>query len=133
MYLSIRLQTIELRGACRNGVTLYFKRREGPTVKNVSRFLPNLWEACTGRAFFQKKKQPIPVDLTHKDWVAQVRRATEATYMFHTGGSCLYIRRVAHLLQCFRCDVGVGMCQVSKRVETRQDSGFRIELCKGCR
>ena len=45
-----------------------------------------------GKKFFQKKKQPIPVDLTSKDWAGQVRKATEATYMFHTGGTSLSIR-----------------------------------------
>lgn len=48
-----------------------------------------------GKSFFKKKKQPIPVDLTGKDWAGQVRRATEATYMFHTGGTCLNIRSAA--------------------------------------
>ena len=47
----------------------------------------------TGKKFFQKKKQPIPVDLTNKDWAAQVRKATEATYMYHTGGTSLSIRQ----------------------------------------
>ncbi len=47
-----------------------------------------------GKKFFQKKKQPIPVDLTAKDWAGQVRKATEATYMFHTGGTSLSIRQV---------------------------------------
>ena len=46
-----------------------------------------------GKKFFQKKKQPIPVDLTNKDWAAQVRKATEATYMYHTGGTSLSIRQ----------------------------------------
>ena len=55
----------------------------------------HVWRA--GKTFFAKKKQPIPVDLTHKDWAAQVRRATEATYMFHTGGTCLNIRWGSHL------------------------------------
>ena len=46
-----------------------------------------------GKKFFQKKKQPIPVDLKAKDWAGQVRKATEATYMFHTGGTSLSIRQ----------------------------------------
>ena len=48
---------------------------------------------ATGKKFFQKKKQPIPVDLTNKDWAAQVRKATEATYMYRTGGTSLSIRQ----------------------------------------
>jgi len=35
------------------------------------------------------------VDLTSKNWAGQVRRATEATYMYHTGGTCLNIRSAA--------------------------------------
>ena len=34
------------------------------------------------------------MDLRGKDWASQVRRATEATYLFHTGGSCLNLRCV---------------------------------------
>ena len=49
----------------------------------------------TGKKFFQKKKQPIPVDLTVKDWAGQVRKATEATYMYHTGGTSLSIRQAS--------------------------------------
>lgn len=48
-----------------------------------------------GKKFFQKKKQPIPVDLTAKDWAGQVRKATEATYMYHTGGTSLSIRHAS--------------------------------------
>ncbi|CAL5218961.1 g714 [Coccomyxa viridis] len=55
------------------------------------RIIPSL-PKLIGKKFFQKKKQPIPVDLTAKDWAGQVRKATEATYMFHTGGTSLSIR-----------------------------------------
>lgn len=50
---------------------------------------------AAGKTFFKKKKQPIPVDLTGKDWAGQVRKATEATYMHHTGGTCINIRWAA--------------------------------------
>ncbi|BDA43877.1 Ribosomal L1 domain-containing protein 1 [Coccomyxa sp. Obi] len=55
------------------------------------RVLPSL-PKLLGKSFFKKKKQPIPVDLTVKDWAAQVRKATEATYLHHTGGTCINIR-----------------------------------------
>lgn len=53
-----------------------------------------------GKSFFKKKKQPIPVDLTSKDWAGQVRKATEATYMHHTGGTCINIRCAAASCSC---------------------------------
>lgn len=45
-----------------------------------------------GKSFFKKKKQPIPVRLTGKDWASQVRKACEATYLFFSGGSSLTIK-----------------------------------------
>ena len=35
------------------------------------------------------------MDLTVKDWAGQVRKATEATYMYHTGGTSLSIRQAS--------------------------------------
>jgi len=55
------------------------------------RVLPSL-PKLIGKSFFKKKKQPIPVDLTGKDWAGQVAKALHATYMFNTGGSCLNIK-----------------------------------------
>lgn len=40
---------------------------------------------CAGKSFFKKKKQPVPVRLTGKDWAAQIRKACEATYLFWSG------------------------------------------------
>ena len=52
--------------------------------------------ACAaGKAFFRKKKQPVPVDLRGGDWGAQIKRALGATSLFLTGGSCLNLRRAA--------------------------------------
>ena len=46
-----------------------------------------------GKAFFRKKKQPIPVALHgKKDWKAQIRRACDATYAYLGGGTCVNIR-----------------------------------------
>jgi ribosome biogenesis protein UTP30 len=55
------------------------------------RVLPSL-PKLLGKSFFKKKKQPVPVRLTGKDWAAQVRRACEATYLILTGGSSLNVR-----------------------------------------
>lgn len=41
--------------------------------------------APAGKSFFKKKKQPVPVRLTGKDWAAQIRKACEATYLFWSG------------------------------------------------
>ena len=54
----------------------------------VLRSLPRL----LGKAFFKAKKQPIPVDLSRKDWAKPVADAVVATYLFRGGGSCLSIK-----------------------------------------
>lgn len=55
------------------------------------RVLPSL-PKLIGKAFFKKKKQPVPVRLTGKDWGAQVAHACDATYLFWSGGSSLTLR-----------------------------------------
>lgn len=55
------------------------------------RVLPSL-PKLLGKTFFKKKKQPVPVKLTGKDWAAQVRKACEATYLYLAGGSSLSVR-----------------------------------------
>lgn len=50
------------------------------------RIIPSL-PKLIGKSFFKKKKQPIPVQLTGKDWAGQVRKACGATYLFLTGSS----------------------------------------------
>jgi ribosome biogenesis protein UTP30 len=61
------------------------------------RVLPSL-PKLIGKSFFKKKKQPVPVRLTGKDWGAAVRKACDATYLFWTGGSSLNVRvaRASH-------------------------------------
>lgn len=56
-----------------------------------ARVLPMLARAL-GKAFFRAKKQPVPVDLTSKDWAAPIQRAVASTYMFKGGGSCVNIK-----------------------------------------
>lgn len=45
-----------------------------------------------GKSFFKSKKQPIPVDLSRKDWAGPVKDAVSATYLFKGGGSCVNIK-----------------------------------------
>lgn len=55
------------------------------------RILPSL-PKLIGKSFFKKKKQPVPVKLSVKDWAGQVQKAREATYLFLSGGSSLSVR-----------------------------------------
>lgn len=55
------------------------------------RILPSL-PKLIGKQFFRKKKQPIPVSLSSKDWSSQVRQAIEATYMLLPRGTCINIK-----------------------------------------
>lgn len=55
------------------------------------RIIPSL-PKLIGKTFFKKKKQPIPVDLTKKDWGAQIKKAMNATYTFQSEGSCMNVR-----------------------------------------
>lgn len=55
------------------------------------RVLP-LLPKLLGKNFFKKKKQPVAVDLTKKDWVAQVHRAVSATYLHIAGGTCVNVK-----------------------------------------
>jgi hypothetical protein len=96
-----------------------------------------LWRlAPAGKSFFKKKKQPIPVDLTHKDWAAQVKRATEATYMFHTGGSCLNIRCTTPYFSasqalspmCFECALSTSLRSPAEATYIFHASGFCLNI-----
>lgn len=54
------------------------------------RILPSL-PKLIGKTFFKKKKHPIPVKLSGKDWAGQVRKACGCTYL-HLKGSSLTLR-----------------------------------------
>jgi ribosome biogenesis protein UTP30 len=54
------------------------------------RILPSL-PKLIGKTFFKKKKHPIPVKLSGKDWAGQVRKACGCTYL-HLKGSSLTVR-----------------------------------------
>ena len=73
-------------------LTSLCSRRRRQWLYTCSKWQP----ACAaGKAFFRKKKQPVPVDLRSGDWGAQIKRALGATSLFLTGGSCLNLRRAA--------------------------------------
>uniref|UniRef100_A0A6T8UZ74 Ribosomal protein L1 n=1 Tax=Chlamydomonas leiostraca TaxID=1034604 RepID=A0A6T8UZ74_9CHLO len=55
------------------------------------RVVPSL-PKLIGKSFFRKKKQPIPINITAKDFPAQVKKACAATYMFKNSGTCINIR-----------------------------------------
>lgn len=55
------------------------------------RILPSL-PKLIGKAFFKKKKQPIPIDLRRGNWAAQVKRACQHTYMFKSSGTCINVK-----------------------------------------
>ncbi len=55
------------------------------------RVLPSL-PKLLGKTFFKKKKQPVPVKLSGKDWAGQIRKACEATYLVLGGGPSLSVR-----------------------------------------
>ncbi len=48
---------------------------------------------AAGKAFFRKKKQPVPVDLRGRDWGAQIERACAATYLHLAPGTSVCVRR----------------------------------------
>ncbi|KAL4557690.1 hypothetical protein LXL04_035877 [Taraxacum kok-saghyz] len=56
--------------------------------KRVIPLLPKL----LGKHFFKKKKLPLPVDLSHKNWKEQIERACSAALLFFRTGTCCVIR-----------------------------------------
>ncbi|KAK1440364.1 hypothetical protein QVD17_06189 [Tagetes erecta] len=56
--------------------------------KRVIHFLPKL----LGKQFFRKKKLPLPVDLTHKNWKEQIERGCGSGLLFFSTGTCSVIR-----------------------------------------
>ena len=56
-----------------------------------ARILP-LLPKLLGKTFFKKKRQPVPVDLTKKDWPAQIRKAAAATYVHMGAGTCINVK-----------------------------------------
>ncbi|CAH1446149.1 unnamed protein product [Lactuca virosa] len=56
--------------------------------KRVIPLLPKL----LGKQFFKKKKLPLPVDLSHKNWKEQIERACSSALLFFSTGTCCVIR-----------------------------------------
>lgn len=56
-----------------------------------ARVLP-LLPKLLGKSFFKKNRQPVPVDLTKKDWPAQIRKAAAATYVHMGAGTCINVK-----------------------------------------
>jgi ribosome biogenesis protein UTP30 len=54
------------------------------------RVLP-LLPPLLGAKFFAKKKQPIPVTLSTKDFRHELVRARDSTYFFQAAGPCWYV------------------------------------------
>lgn len=55
------------------------------------RILPSL-PKLIGKSFFNKKKQPIPIKITGKNFPEQVKKALSCTYLFKNSGTCINIK-----------------------------------------
>lgn len=55
------------------------------------RVLP-LLPTLLGKTFFKKKKHPVPVSLTGRQWGDKIRAAVDATYLYVSGGPCSVVR-----------------------------------------
>ena len=45
-----------------------------------------------GKAFYKKKKHPIPVNLTRAQWSGQILTALNSTFMYVSGGTCSVVK-----------------------------------------
>lgn len=45
-----------------------------------------------GKAFYKKKKHPIPVDLTRAQWSGQINASCSSTFMYVSGGTCSVVK-----------------------------------------
>jgi len=81
-----------------------------------------------GKAFFRKKRQPVPVDLRGSNWGAQIKRALGATYFFHTGGSCINLRRGARYEHRMQPHAAMGRACAAGRALREERGG-----CARCR
>eukprot|EP00891_Asterochloris_glomerata_P002870 jgi/Astpho2/2870/e_gw1.00050.168.1_t len=79
------------------------------------RIIPSL-PKLLGKHFFKKKKSPIPVDLTSKDWAAQIGKAVSGTYLRKGLGSTLSIRAARTSMTPEQCVENV-LTVVTKLVE----------------
>lgn len=58
------------------------------TDKRVIPLLPKL----LGKQFFKKKRTPLPIDLTHKNWKEQIENACGSALLYLSTGTCSVIR-----------------------------------------
>ncbi|KAI5662046.1 hypothetical protein M9H77_21369 [Catharanthus roseus] len=56
--------------------------------RRIVHFLPKL----LGKSFFKKKKLPIPLDLTHKNWREQIERAAGCSLLYMRTGTCCVMK-----------------------------------------
>lgn len=45
-----------------------------------------------GKAFYKKKKHPIPVNLSRAQWTGQITAALNSTFVYLSGGSCSVVK-----------------------------------------
>lgn len=57
-------------------------------AKGVIPLLPKL----LGKTFFKKKKLPLPIDLTHKNWKEQIERACGSGLFYIKSGTCSVVK-----------------------------------------
>ncbi|KAL1833328.1 hypothetical protein DCAR_0103416 [Daucus carota subsp. sativus] len=57
-------------------------------AKGVIPLLPKL----LGKSFFKKKKAPLPVDLSHKNWKEQIKRACGSGLFYIKTGTCSVVK-----------------------------------------
>ncbi|KAH0632129.1 hypothetical protein KY289_037590 [Solanum tuberosum] len=58
----------------------------------VDRRIVHLLPKLLGKQFFKKKKLPLPLDLTHKNWKEQVERACGSGLFYLRTGTCCMMR-----------------------------------------
>ncbi|KAJ8530274.1 hypothetical protein K7X08_037109 [Anisodus acutangulus] len=58
----------------------------------VDRRIVHLLPKLLGKHFFKKKKLPLPLDLTHKNWKEQVERACGSGLFYLRTGTCCMMR-----------------------------------------
>lgn len=58
----------------------------------VDRRIVHLLPKLLGKFFFKKKKLPLPLDLTHKNWKEQIERAMGCGFLFMRTGTCCVMK-----------------------------------------
>ena len=71
--------------------------------------LPMLTKALGGK-FFDKKKQPIPVNISRKEALPfAIEKALNSTFMYLSSGTCVTVRYVYLLFDFELCDISLGL------------------------